>query len=131
MNDHLFVWFYPPPGHDPLLCGRLDLIGGRQCLFSYAPEYLNRSNAIALCPDLPLLERQYVASAGVEMHPIFEDAGPDRWGRRVMDLAVNPRRRAAIDYLALAGVDRIGALGFSGSGESSPVRGAPPVHRGA
>lgn len=84
MSDHLYVWLYPPEGHEPRLCGRLDLIGGRQCLFSYAPEYLSRQDATALCPDLPLRPGQYTAPASLELHPIFEDAGPDRWGRRTV-----------------------------------------------
>lgn len=130
MNDHLFVWFYPPHGHEPQLCGRLDLIGGRQCLFAYAREYLSRQAAIALCPDLPLRDGQYAAPVGLELHPVFEDAGPDRWGRRVIDRAFNPRRRAAIDYLALAGEDRIGALGFSDSDDVYQVNHVPAFHRG-
>ncbi|AOZ01608.1 HipA protein [Cupriavidus sp. USMAHM13] len=130
MSDHLYVWLYPPEGHEPRLCGRLDLIGGRQCLFSYAPEYLSRQDATALCPDLPLRPGQYTAPASLELHPIFEDAGPDRWGRRVIDRVYNPRRRAAIDYLALAGEDRIGALGFSESDGVYQVNHAPVFHRG-
>jgi serine/threonine-protein kinase HipA len=129
MNNDLFVWFYPPHGQEPQLCGRLDLIGGRQCVFSYAREYLSRADGIALCPDLPLRDGQYTAPVGLELHPIFEDAGPDRWGRRVIDRAFNPRRRAAIDYLALAGEDRIGALGFSASDEIYQVDQAPAFHR--
>lgn len=130
MNDHLFVWFYRPHSHEPVLCGRLDLIGGRQCLFSYAPDYLQRRDAIALSPDLPLKDGQYSPPSGQELHAIFEDAGPDRWGRRVIDRAYNPRRRAAIDYLALAGEDRIGALGFAATADAYEVNHPPVFHRG-
>ncbi|WP_432263426.1 type II toxin-antitoxin system HipA family toxin [Cupriavidus sp. TMH.W2] len=130
VNDHLYVWFYRPHSREPVPCGRLDLIGGRQCLFSYAPGYLQRKEAIALSPDLPLREGQYAAPPGLELHPVFEDAGPDRWGRRVIDRAFNPRRRAAIDYLALAGEDRIGALGFAASGDRYEVDHPPVFHRG-
>lgn len=62
--------------------------------------------------------------------PVFEDAGPDRWGQRVIDRACNPRRRAAIDYLALAGEDRIGALGFSASEEAYRTGHEEAFHRG-
>ncbi|ODV41871.1 hypothetical protein AWV79_32090 [Cupriavidus sp. UYMMa02A] len=130
MTDHLYVWLYRPHSHEPVLCGRLDLIGGRQCLFSYAPVYLRRKDAIALSPDLPLRDGHYAAPSGLELHPVFEDAGPDRWGRRVIDRASNPRRRAAIDYLALAGEDRIGALGFASTADSYEVNHPPVFHRG-
>ncbi|QYY34058.1 MULTISPECIES: type II toxin-antitoxin system HipA family toxin [Cupriavidus] len=130
MTGHLYVWLYQPHSHEPVLCGRLDLIGGRQCLFSYAPDYLRRKDAIALSPDLPLRNGQYAAPSGLELHPVFEDAGPDRWGRRVIDRAFNPRRRASIDYLALAGEDRIGALGFASTADSYEVNHPPVFHRG-
>jgi len=122
--DHLYVWFYLPRSHEPVLCGRLDLIGGRRCSFSYAPEYLRRRGAVALSPDLPLRDGQYAPPLGLELHPVFEDAGPDRWGRRVIDSALNPRRRAPTDYLALAGENRIGALGF---GPSAARYGVQPM----
>uniref|UniRef100_UPI003F490DB5 type II toxin-antitoxin system HipA family toxin n=1 Tax=Cupriavidus necator TaxID=106590 RepID=UPI003F490DB5 len=130
MNGHLYVWFYRPHSPEPVLCGRLDLIGGRQCLFSYAPDYLQRKDSIALSPDLPLRDGKYSAPSGLELHPVFEDAGPDRWGRRVIDRAFNPRRRAAIDYLALAGEDRIAALGFAAVADRYDFNRPPVFHRG-
>ncbi|WP_245176353.1 HipA domain-containing protein [Cupriavidus sp. AcVe19-6a] len=55
---------------------------------------------------------------------------PALWGRRVIDWAFNPHRRAAIDYLALAGEDRIGALGFASMVDSYEVNHPPVFHRG-
>src|SRR5260364_284629 len=51
-------------------------------------------------------------SAVLDLHPVFEDAGPDRWGRQIIDKVFQLPRRSPIDYLATAGEDRIGALGF-------------------
>ncbi len=130
MSDHLFVWLYPPHSLRPELCGRLDLIGGRQCLFSYAPEYLDRREAMPLAPDLPPRAGQYAPPPGMPIHSIFEDAGPDRWGQRVIDRIFNPRRRSPMDYLALAGEDRIGALGFSEAADHYRVDLPQPFHRG-
>jgi serine/threonine-protein kinase HipA len=115
MNNELFVWIYPPGALSPHPCGRLDLIGGRRCLFSYSQGWLVHREAFALSPDLPLRAGVFEPPHGEDIHPIFEDAGPDRWGRRVIETAFRPARRSPIDYLALAGEDRIGALAFSWS----------------
>jgi serine/threonine-protein kinase HipA len=115
MNNQLFVWIYPAGALLPRLCGRLDLIGGRRCLFSYSEDWLAHREAFALSPDLPLRAGAFEPPPRQDLHPIFEDAGPDRWGRRVIDTAFRPARRSPIDYLALAGEDRIGALAFSWS----------------
>src|SRR5260363_157601 len=69
----------------PVLCGTLDLIGGRRCLFSYAGKWRASKNAFALSPDLPLKAGQFEPPAGLDLHPVFEDAGPDRWGRQIID----------------------------------------------
>ncbi|MDR5776980.1 MULTISPECIES: type II toxin-antitoxin system HipA family toxin [unclassified Caballeronia] len=113
MNNELHVWIYPPQALTPNRCGTLELVGGRRCLFSYSPSWLTDKAGFALSPDLPLQAGRFEPANGQELHPIFEDAGPDRWGRRVIDTAFRPARRSPIDYLALAGEDRIGALGFS------------------
>ncbi|BBE08966.1 HipA protein [Mycoavidus cysteinexigens] len=115
MNNQLFVWLYAAGARTPIPCGELELLGGRRCLFQYLPAYLARSNAFALAPDLPLRRGWLEPSAGQDLHPIFEDAGPDRWGRQIIEKIFQPQRRSPIDYLALAGEDRIGALGFSQS----------------
>jgi serine/threonine-protein kinase HipA len=117
MNDELHVWFYLPDAFAPLPCGTLRLLGGRRCLFSYSRSWLNDRQAIELSPDLPLRAGEFEPERGEDIHPIFEDAGPDRWGRRIIDTTFGQQRRSSIDYLALAGEDRIGALGFSWSAE--------------
>jgi serine/threonine-protein kinase HipA len=115
MENQLYLWIYSPGALKPEPCGTLDLIGGRRILFSYSPEWLADKNAFALSPDLPLRAGQFEPASHLDLHPIFEDAGPDRWGRQIIDKVFQPARRAPIDYLALAGEDRIGALGFSSS----------------
>lgn len=112
-KDRLYVWIYPPRALSPSLCGALDLVGGRRCHFAYAEDWLRRRDAFALSHDLPLLPGVFEPPAGALIHPVFEDAGPDRWGRRVIDKIFNLQRRSELDYLAVAGEDRIGALGFS------------------
>lgn len=129
MNDSLHVWVYLPRALEPVACGMLELVGGRMCRFAYAREWLERDDAIELSPDLPLRAGAFEPPSGHDIHPIFEDAGPDRWGRRIIEKAFNLRRRTEIDYLALAGEDRVGALAFSASGTEYVPSNEQALHR--
>lgn len=125
MNDHLYVWVYPGGEGNPVLCGVLELLQGRRCLFSYDALWVNRPNAFALSPDLPLQLGVNEPPDGYDIHPVFEDAGPDRWGKNVINKVFNPVRRSPLEYLELAGENRIGAMGFSRSeNEYQVVEGA-------
>lgn len=116
MNDDiLYVWIYLEGAREPVLCGRLELLNGRKCVFSYDESWIERECAFALSPDMPLQSWVIEPPAGLDLHPIFEDAGPDRWGKSVINKVFNPRRRSPLEYLELAGENRIGALGFSRS----------------
>lgn len=115
MNDLLYVWVYPQEEQKPVLCGVLELLQGRRCLFSYDASWLAHPKAFALCPDMALRAGVIEPPASLDLHPIFEDAGPDRWGKNIINKVFNPQRRSPIEYLELAGEDRIGALGFSRS----------------
>ena len=115
MNDRLYVWVYLQGALTPILCGALDLLQGRRCVFSYDPSWLDHPKAFSLSPDMPLRRGVMDPPFGLELAPIFEDAGPDRWGKNVINKVFNPQRRSPLDYLELAGEDRIGALGFSRS----------------
>lgn len=114
-SDRLYVWIYPRDEQNPVLCGALELLQGRRCLFSYDASWLGHRKAFPVSPDLPLRAGIFEPPRGCDIHPIFEDAGPDRWGKNVINKVFNPVRRSPIDYLELAGEDRIGALGFSQS----------------
>ena len=127
-NSELFVWIYPPSSAEPIHCGVLQLISGRLCRFEYAPAWLARDDAFELSPDLPLRAGKFEPSAGLNIHPIFADAGPDRWGRQIIDRVFRLRRSSEIDYLAVAGEDRIGALGFSLDSERYDVVAEQALH---
>ncbi len=115
MNNFLYVWIYPPEALKPVLCGTLELVGGRLCRFAYAESWIEHPGAFELSVDLPLRAGAFEPLHDQLIHPIFEDAGPDRWGRRIIEKTFNLPRRSEIDYLAVAGEDRIGALAFSES----------------
>lgn len=121
MNDELYVWVYPGKEDKPALCGVLELLQGRRCLFSYDTSWVDRPDAFALSPDLPLRAGVNEPPDGYDIHPVFEDAGPDRWGKNIINKVFNPVRRSPLEYLELAGENRIGAMGFSRSADKYQV----------
>ena len=114
-DDKLYVWVRRGESNVPILCGELSLLNGRRCIFSYDEAWLNHQDGFALSPDMPLKAGKIEPQAGLDLHPIFADAGPDRWGKNVIDKVFNPDRKTPLAYLELAGEDRIGALQFSRS----------------
>lgn len=118
------IWF-------PIAMVKVDLQreGRPQFSFAYSTKWRDRPDAFPLDPvNLPLDKR-------IEPHGrlfgALLDAGPDRWGTRLLDEQFThllegarstlegagkpvPRRRitSAIDRLLLAGDDRVGALAF-------------------
>lgn len=103
----------------PVVAGRLD-DEGAITTFTYGRSYLGRGNAISLYePELPLRAGPQ-APLLMPMHGSIADAGPDAWGRRV----INRRRLGLTDadidltdltYLLESGSNRIGALDFQWS----------------
>lgn len=114
-NNNLYVWVYSENASEPVLCGKLELLQGRKCIFSYDASWIVRPDAFALSVDMPLMQGIMEPPAGLSIHPIFDDAGPDRWGRNIIDKVINPLRRSQLEYLELAGENRIGCMGFSRS----------------
>ena len=120
-DNKLYVWLYLPQQSRPVLCGMLTLLQGRRCVFAYDAAWLAHPQAFALSPDMPLHAGQIEPPAGLELHPVFDDAGPDRWGKNIINKVFNPARSSHLEYLELAGEDRIGALAFSRSGSAYQV----------
>lgn len=80
--------------------------------FAYGRRYLERPNAIAIDPiNLPLEERQFVAETDFGIFSAVRDAGPDRWGRYLLDKKFN-RELNELEYVLATGPDRVGALAF-------------------
>jgi len=109
MTSDAYIWIWLPGESEPVVCGRLEPENNTYG-FVYGKSYLNRSNAIALDPrELPLEERIFSPSFG-ETHSVIRDAAPDAWGRRVLMYTIEGKAFSELDYLLLAGRDRIGAL---------------------
>ncbi len=82
-------------------------------IFRYGKKYLQRADAISLDPmQLPLRDEEFTTSAGFEMFNGIRDAGPDRWGRYLLDKKY-AYHLDELDYIVNVGSDRAGALAFS------------------
>lgn len=111
--DVAFVWVWLPGAAEPVPCGRLDQQGDI-VTFTYGRRYLDRPDAIALyLPELPL-RRGVQAPELTSMPGCISDAGPDAWGRRLLEHR-HGRELTPLAYLLESGSGRIGALDFQAS----------------
>ena len=54
--------------------------------FRYGTKYLERPNRLALDPiQLPLLDKTFNTPQGFSIFNGIRDAGPDKWGRYLLD----------------------------------------------
>jgi serine/threonine-protein kinase HipA len=118
-----YVWVWLPGATEPVVVSRLDK-DGSVIRHTYGRSYLAREDAIPLwLPDLPL-EPGPTAPAVGELHGCFADAGPDAWGRRVVEhrYADGPEDMNELGYLLATGSDRTGALDFQASPDTYEPR---------
>jgi serine/threonine-protein kinase HipA len=99
--------------------GRGDPLGR----FVFGRSYLDNPEAVDIDPvELKLAETTYDT---IRMNGVFgalRDAGPDFWGRRIIEKRAGIPKLREIDYLLESPDDRAGALGF-GTNSKPP---APP-----
>lgn len=106
-----FVWVWLPGAADPVPAGRLVDHDGIFA-FAYGRSYLARPDRVALYePELPLRAGAIMPANG-EIAGCIADAGPDAWGRRVIERRrmVEPGGFSLLGYLLESASDRIGAL---------------------
>jgi len=81
--------------------------------FVYGRSYLENAHAVPVDPvELKLAEATYET---VQLNGVFgalRDAGPDFWGRRVIEKHAGKAQLGEMDYLLQSPDDRAGALGF-------------------
>ena len=109
--SHAYVWIWLPGADEPVVAGRLT-DRGVEVTFTYGRSYLARPNAIALSlPELPLQRGELSPNSG-DIAGCIADAGPDAWGRRVIEhrRLIEPGGLSTLGYLLESGSDRIGAL---------------------
>ncbi len=81
--------------------------------FRYDDAYLARPDAVPVDPThLPLTDRPFETTALGGLFGALRDAGPDAWGRSVIDRALERTDLSEIDYLVWAPEDGAGALSF-------------------
>ncbi|MCP3667638.1 MAG: type II toxin-antitoxin system HipA family toxin [Gammaproteobacteria bacterium] len=81
--------------------------------FVYGRRYLERQDAVSIDPvELKLGKTTYRTMVLKGVFGALRDAGPDYWGRRVIEKHAGIVQLGELDYLLYAPDDRAGALGF-------------------
>ena len=81
--------------------------------FVYGRSYLNNPKAVPLDPvELVLSDKTFETVRLQGVFSALRDAGPDYWGRRVIEKHTGRTQLGEMDYLLESGDDRAGALGF-------------------
>ncbi|ABD89670.1 type II toxin-antitoxin system HipA family toxin [Rhodopseudomonas palustris] len=116
-SDVAFVFTAVPDGI-PALVGRYRHLraGASKAFgeFQYVGSWLRRSDAFPLDPvNLPLSRETFTTVKRGRLHGALADATPDRWGRELAILATPGKIFSPVDWLHVAGPDRVGSLAFS------------------
>jgi serine/threonine-protein kinase HipA len=120
-----FVYITLPGARAAVTAGRfaLEQTPGGEALgrFVYGRSYLANPDAVEIDPiELKLSDQTYET---VRLNGVFgalRDAGPDYWGRRVIEKHAGIPKLGELDYLLESPDDRAGALGF-GENVSPPA----------
>ena len=89
--------------------------------FVYGRSYLKNPDAVEFDPiELKLSTRTYQTTQLKGVFGALRDAGPDYWGRRVIEKHAGRAQLGELDYLLESPDDRAGALGF-GRHQSPPA----------
>lgn len=124
MTSDLFVWIHLPGDEAATVAGRLrikDSGVGASGEFVYGKSYLGNARAIPLDPvSLPLRGGARIFSALGGFPSAILDAGPDRWGIKVINRMLGAQAFPE-GYLLINDPGRIGALAFSLGADMSPV----------
>jgi serine/threonine-protein kinase HipA len=115
--NECFVYITLPGMSEFVTAGRFVLEPDRAGIpvgrFVYGRSYLRNPAAVPIDPtELKLAETTYQTTALKGVFGALRDAGPDYWGRRVIEKHAGLPQLGEIDYLLYAPDDRAGALGF-------------------
>jgi len=116
-NTECFVYITLPGETESVTAGRFELTKDRRGnalgRFVYGKSYLARGNAVAVYPiELKLSGETYETARLNGVFGALRDAGPDYWGRRVIEKHAGAAQLGELDYLLNSADDRAGALGF-------------------
>lgn len=112
-----YVYIVPPGETEFVTAGRfvrtIDRHGNEQGKFVYGRSYRARENAVPIDPiALKLGSHTYTTTVLKGIFGALRDAGPDYWGRRIIEKHAGQVRLGELDYLLYSPDDRAGALGF-------------------
>ena len=112
-----YVYITLPGRVSPTAAGRLTIVPNRQGVptgkFVYGRSYLSRTDAIPFDPiELKLTDTVFETTSLNGVFGSLRDAGPDYWGRRIIERHSGKIQLGEIDYLLYSPDDRAGALGF-------------------
>jgi serine/threonine-protein kinase HipA len=124
-NTECYVCITLPGETESVTAGRFELTKDRHGdavgRFIYGKSYLARANAVAIDPiELKLSGNTYETVRLRGLFGALRDAGPDHWGRRVIEKQAGVAQLGELDYLLNSADDRAGALGF-GLGQTPPA----------
>ncbi len=120
-----FVYITLPGATEPVTAARFELTtdrtGAALGRLVYGKTYLARGDAVAFDPvELKLAPRVYETTVMNGVFGALRDAGPDYWGRRVIERRGGKAALSELEYLLGSPDDRAGALGF-GLGPKPPA----------
>jgi serine/threonine-protein kinase HipA len=120
-----FVYITLPEQTEAVTAGRFVLSKSRDGTplgkFVYGKNYLARNEAVEIDPvELKLFDETYETARLGGVFGALRDAGPDYWGRRVIEKHAGKSMLGEIDYLLESPDDRAGALSF-GLGQEPPA----------
>jgi serine/threonine-protein kinase HipA len=123
-----FVYITLPGATVPVTAARFELTTDRTGMplgrLVYGKTYLARGDPVPFDPvELKLGSRVYETTIMNGVFGALRDAGPDYWGRRVIERRVGKAALSELEYLLGSPDDRAGALGFGlGSKPPAPQR---------
>jgi len=119
-EQHCYTFIQLPGTFEWVVCGVLRVSefspNTYQGIFHYGRSYLARPNAVSLDPyHLPLSDRAMEFTTLKGIPGALRDAGPDAWGRRVIQAKLGRTEAACseIDYLIHGPDDAAGNLRFA------------------
>jgi serine/threonine-protein kinase HipA len=120
-----FVYITLPGATEPVTAARFELTtdrtGAALGRLVYGKTYLARGDAVPFDPvELRLGSRVYETTVMNGVFGALRDAGPDYWGRRIIERRVGKATLSELEYLLGSPDDRAGALGF-GLGPKPPA----------
>ncbi|MGQ0834704.1 MAG: type II toxin-antitoxin system HipA family toxin [Gammaproteobacteria bacterium] len=112
-----YVYIALPGETELITAGRFELTRDRRDVplgrFVYGRRYRERPDAVPIDPiELKLSSRVYETVTLNGVFGALRDAGPDYWGRRVIERHAGVAQLSEIDYLLRSPDDRAGALAF-------------------